>query len=172
MFSMVSRQRSRLNPRALLPLAAALALCALLGHSVADATNLWAGSTPPAASKTGFDHGATGRQDAASTLHTGFAVAVIAITAAPAVLSTIVIWTYPLAQFRLNNPPFRSPQTHCGGRRRSSSPGLFPDLHGRALVSYESSCCRTNASCGRSMVRDATDGLEQSEADPAGTGPG
>ena len=110
MFSMARPLRGHLNPQALLPLVAAIAILALLGHFVADAADLWAGSTPPAASNAGSQHPGGGRQDAASTLHTGFAVAIVAVTVTPAVLSLIRIRTYPQPQFRQYAPPFLPPK--------------------------------------------------------------
>ena len=112
MFSMARPLRARLSAQALLPLLATIAVLALLGHFVADAANLWAGSTPPAASNAGFQHPGGGRQDAASTLHTGFTVVMVAAAAAPAVLSVIQIWSHPQQQFRLYAPPFLPPKSH------------------------------------------------------------
>ena len=110
MFSMARPVPSCLNAQALLPLLATIAVLALLGHFVADAANLWAGSTPPATSSAGFKHPGGGRQDAANSLHTGFAVALVAAAAAPSILSVLQIWSHPQQQFRLYAPPFLPPK--------------------------------------------------------------
>lgn len=112
MFCMARPVRGRINPHTILPLLATIAILSLLGHFVADAANLWAGSTAPAASNAGFQHPGGGRQDAASTVHTGFAVAMVVAAAAPAVLSMIQIWSHPQQQFRLYAPPFLPPKSH------------------------------------------------------------
>ena len=112
MFSMAKPVRGHNDLGTLLPVLAAIVVLALLGHFVADAANLWAGSNPPATSNTSSQHPGGGRQDAASALHTGFAVAIAAVTAMPAVLSLIRIWTYPQPQFRQYAPPFRPPKAH------------------------------------------------------------
>ena len=112
MFSMARPFRGHVDLQALLPLLAAMAVLTLLGHFVVDAADLWPRAIPLAASNSDFKHAGGGRQDAASTLHTGFAVAFVATTAAPVVLSVIQIWTYPQPQYRLFSPPFLPPKAH------------------------------------------------------------
>jgi len=94
----------------LLPIVAAITLLALLGHFVADAANLWASANPPATSNSGLQHGSGARQDAASTLHTGFAVALHLIFATPIVLSMLQIMVFPHLLLRQFSPPLLPPK--------------------------------------------------------------
>ena len=112
MFSMASPFQRRITLQALLPFLTMVAVLALLGHFVLDAAKLWPGATAPAASNSGFQPAGGGRQDAASALHSGFAVAIVAANAVPAVLSVVRIWTYPRPQFRLYSPPFLPPKSY------------------------------------------------------------
>jgi hypothetical protein len=110
MFSMARPVQHRTGVKTLLPILATVTLLALLGHFVADAGNLWPNATPSVASNSGFRHESGARHDAASTLHTGFAVAIHLTIATPLVLSVLQVSAFPHLVLRRFSPPLLPPK--------------------------------------------------------------